>query len=202
MTSGRSMSMHFEKRCFVCTEQLITYLEYLIRSCQSISCIFWHVTNNMTGKHRHNLETDLGVNNSYSIDLFEQRAAQIIQVNNQKVKLKEIRFQELHKNFGTYWFITQENRDNPFLIYLASQVYMNNQIINILKKNNNSNAWSVVNKIFPWCVTVTSIGYWNMVEFDHDWWGCFWWQSQAPHSPLEAPQRFVDLYPDVSDPAR
>ena len=36
------------------------------------------------------------MNNSYSIDLFEQRAAQIIQVNNQKVKLKEIRFQELH----------------------------------------------------------------------------------------------------------
>ena len=94
----------------------------------------------MTGKHRYNLETDLGVNNSYSIDLFEQRAAQIIQVNNQKVKLKEIRFQELHKNFGTYWFITQENRDNPFLIYLASQVYINNQIVNILMKNKNSNA--------------------------------------------------------------
>ena len=101
----------------------------------------------MTGKHRYNLETDLGVNNSYSIDLFEQRAAQIIQVNNQKVKLEEIRFQELHnernrslhKNIGTYWFITQENRDNPFLIYLASQVYINNQIINILKNIKKSN---------------------------------------------------------------
>jgi len=26
--------------------------------------------------------------------------------------------------------------------------------------------------------------------------------SQAPHSPLEAPQRFVDLYPDIKDPTR
>ena len=108
----------------------------------------------MTDKHRYNLETDLGVNNSYSIDLFEQRAAQIIQVNNQKVKLRKIRFQELHnrslhKNLGTYWFITQENRDNPFLIYLASQVYSNNQIINILKKSKKSNAESVINKFFP-----------------------------------------------------
>ena len=25
---------------------------------------------------------------------------------------------------------------------------------------------------------------------------------QAPHSPLEAPQRFVDLYPDIQDPTR
>jgi len=66
---------------------------------------------------RYNLETDLEANNSYSIDLFEQQMAQII----------------------------QENKENPFLIYLA---------------------------------------------------------SQAPHSPLEAPQRFVDLYPDIEDPTR
>ena len=64
------------------------------------------------------METDLGVNNSYSIDLFEQRAAQIIQVNNQKVKLKEIRFQELHKNFGSEKFY-----NIPFLKYCRSLIF-------------------------------------------------------------------------------
>ena len=43
--------------------------------------IFWTICDDFVSWSRYNLETDLEANNSYSIDLFEQQMAQIIQVN-------------------------------------------------------------------------------------------------------------------------
>ena len=74
---------------------------------------------------RFNLEAELGVNNSYSIDLFEHRLAQIIQVN--FLNKIESDLSDIYQNsqpLKEYIVkIFQENKEKPFLIYLASQVH-------------------------------------------------------------------------------
>ena len=76
---------------------------------------------------RFNLEAELGVNNSYSIDLFEHRLDQIIQVNFlNKIEsdLSDIcQNSRPLKEYSVKLF--QENKEKPFLIYLASQVASN-----------------------------------------------------------------------------
>ena len=47
-------------------------------------CTFWTICDNFVFQSRYNLETELEANNSYTIDLFEHRMAQIIQVNIKK----------------------------------------------------------------------------------------------------------------------
>ena len=76
---------------------------------------------------RFNLEAELGVNNSYSIDLFEHRFAQIIQVNFlNKIESDLSDICQNSRPLKEYIVkIFQENKEKPFLIYLASQVASN-----------------------------------------------------------------------------